>query len=161
MRHHSRLAEDSYTRFTHAAAWPGASAGTAPDAAPAQAAEATTFAPTPSSPDVAAGVGLLIAGAYAGLIGAFALATVATAHSAFMLTIAALFVVAFMAVPYLFLAIEPGAGRRPSLERFLRDGMATMTGRCSGRDALIQMLIVPVLLTFGVLAMGVAIAFAL
>ena len=159
MRHHSRLAEDSFTRVTHAAAWPG----TAPAAAIAAAepAEPADFAPTPSSPDVAAGVGVLIAGAYAALIGAFALATVATAHSAFMLTIAALFVVAFMTVPFLFLAIEPGGGRRPSFERFLHDGMATMTGHCRGRDALIQMLIVPVLLTLGVLAMGVAIAFAL
>ena len=56
----------------------------------------------------------------------------------------------------IFFSVEQSTGRRPSFERFLREGMATMTGRSSGRDALIQMLIVPVMLTFGVIAMGIA-----
>jgi len=34
--------------------------------------------------------------------------------------------------------------------------MDTLTGHSSGRDALIQMMVVPVLLTLGLLAMGIA-----
>ena len=37
-------------------------------------------------------------------------------------------------------------------------GMNTFTGHNSGKAALIQMLIVPIMLTLGVLAMGITIA---
>ena len=40
----------------------------------------------------------------------------------------------------------------------MRDGMNTLTGHSTGGAALVQMMIVPVLLTFGVLLMGVAAA---
>jgi hypothetical protein len=35
-------------------------------------------------------------------------------------------------------------------------GLDTFTGHSSGKDALVQMLIVPILLTLGLLAMGIA-----
>jgi hypothetical protein len=40
----------------------------------------------------------------------------------------------------------------------MRDGMDTFTGHSSGGAALIQMLIVPVLLTLGAAGMGIAAA---
>jgi hypothetical protein len=40
----------------------------------------------------------------------------------------------------------------------MRQGIDTFTGHCSGRTALVHMLIVPVFLTLGVIAMGIAIA---
>jgi hypothetical protein len=40
----------------------------------------------------------------------------------------------------------------------MRKGMDTLTGHCSGRAALVQMMIVPVLLTLGVAMMGIAAA---
>ena len=84
---------------------------------------------------------------------------VGSRESIFMIVVSALLVVAYFTVPRIFLHIEPAAGRRPTLARFLSDGIATMTGHTSGRDALVQMLIVPVLLTVGVIAMGIAAAF--
>ena len=111
---------------------------------------------TPAAPDVPTGAGVLIVAAYCALLTSLALASVASRESAFAIAIAALFLVAFFTVPRLFFGIEPAKQRRPSLDRFMHEGMETLTGHSSGRDALIQMLIVPVLLTMGILAMGVA-----
>jgi hypothetical protein len=161
MRHEQIADEASYARVEIAAAWPAA-VRAAP--APLPEDEEGTFhplAPTPSCPDVPAAAGGLIVAAYVGLIAAFAVAMTGSGRSIFALAICGVFLAAFFAVPRIFLGLEPAAGRRPTLDRFLRDGMATMTGRSSGRDALIQMLIVPVMLTLGVIAMGIAAAILL
>jgi hypothetical protein len=100
----------------------------------------------------------MIAASYVVLVGTFALATIASAYSVYMITISFSFLVAYFAVPWLFLRQEPKSGRRPSLDRFMRDGIDTFTGHSSGGAALIQMMIVPILLTLGVAAMGIAAA---
>ena len=159
MRHEQIADKASYTKVEIAAVWPVmARAAQAPLPG---ATEAQPFAPTPSCPDVPAAAGGLIVAAYAGLLAAFALAMTGSAQSIFAIVVCGLFLAAFFTVPRLFLALEPSTGRRPSLQRFLSEGMGTMTGRSSGRDALVQMLIVPVLLTFGVIAMGIAAAIIL
>ena len=76
-----------------------------------------------------------------------------------MIAIAAFFVAVFFTVPTIFFGIEPGDARRVSFDRFLSQGIDTLTGHNSGKAALVQMLIVPVLLTVGVIAMGIAAAF--
>jgi hypothetical protein len=119
------------------------------------------FMPTPAAPDIPAGVGGLIVAAYVALIATFAAATIRSADSAFVLAIVAFFVGMFFAVPRLFFGIEPKAGPRIGLDRFMHDGIETFTGHCSGRAALVQMLIVPLFLTLGVAAMGIAIAIIL
>jgi hypothetical protein len=159
MRHEQVLARDSYDRVDVAAVWPvGVQVAPLPVPDLEHGLRAEHFEPTPSAPDVAAGVGGLIAASYAGLIAAFAVATVGSRESLFMVTISALFVVAFFTVPRLMLGQEPKTGRRPSFERFLADGMETLTGHSTGTAALVQMLIVPVFLTFAILAIGVAAA---
>jgi hypothetical protein len=159
MRHDQILARDTYDRVDVAAVWPvGVQVAPLPVLDIDQPAQAARFEPTPSAPDVAAGVGGLIAASYGGLIAAFAVATAGSRESLFMITISALFVVAFFTVPRLILAQEPKTGRRPSFERFLAEGMETLTGHSTGGAALVQMLIVPVFLTFAILAIGVAAA---
>lgn len=111
-----------------------------------------------AAPDVPATVGGLIAASYVGLIAALAVATAGSAKSIFAIVIAALFLIAFFAVPRIFFAVERGSRVRTSFDAFLRNGMDTFTGRNSGKAALIQMLIVPVMLTLAVLAMGIIIA---
>ena len=112
--------------------------------------------PSPAAPDVAAGVGGLIVAAYAALILVFFAFFTGSATALFAVTIAAGFAIAFFSVPRLFFAVEPDPGRRPSLSVFMYRGLDTLTGHSSGKDALVQMLIVPVLLTLGLLAMGIA-----
>lgn len=70
------------------------------------------------------------------------------------MAIFALFIVAGFGVPALWTKIAPEHGQRPMrLHQLMRNGIATYTGRLSGRDAVIQMLILPVL----ILGWGVAI----
>ena len=114
--------------------------------------------PAPAAPDVPAAAAGLLAASYAGLLGALALATVGSGSSLFVIAIAAFFVMIFFAVPRIFFAIEPNGDRRISFDRFLAQGIDTFTGHNSGKAALVQMLIVPILLTLGVLAMGITVA---
>jgi hypothetical protein len=157
MLHEHVSFDDADGAVNIAAIWP-ASAQIAPIPIPdlVEPRQVAAQAPTPSAPDVPGGVGVLIVGAYAAVIAALALTAVASRESAFMVVIAGLFLVAFFTVPRVFLKVEPKAGRRPSLDRFLAEGMDTLTGHSSGPAALVQMLIVPVFLTFGILAMAVA-----
>lgn len=159
MRHEQILDKGSYSKVSVAAVWPAnplVAPLPIPDLEEPQQPEA--FAPTPAAQDVPAAVGGLLVAAYASLIGAFALATVGSAESLYVVTISALFVVTFFTVPRIFLGVEPKAGKRPSFDRFMRDGLETLTGHSTGAATLVQMLIVPVLLTFAALAMGVAAA---
>ena len=162
MRHEQLLVKDSHRKVDVAAVWPdGLQIVPLPildiDEAPAP----PQAGPSPAAPDVPGAVGAMIAGSYVLLLGTFALATVASAYSIYMITISALFLIAYFTVPWLFLRQEPKSGRRPSLDRFMRDGMETLTGHSTGREALVQMLIVPVFLTLGAAAMGITAAITL
>ena len=154
MRHENLLATDSYRKIDIVPVRDGL-------ANPASTETEEPFRSAPAAPDVAAGVGLLVIASYSALLAAFALATVASAYSAYVVVICALFLVSFFTVPILFLRQEPGDGKRPSFEHFLRKGIDTHTGHSSGSAALVQMLIVPVLLTAGVAVMGIAAAIIL
>jgi hypothetical protein len=129
---------------------------------PGQQTETVSVAPPfraePAAPDVPASVGAMLFAAYLALIGALAIATSGPGESRMVLVIAGLFVVAFFAVPHFIFAQEPKSGRRPDLDRFLATGMRTFTGDCTGGAALVQMFLVPVALTIGMLAIAVVIA---
>ena len=159
MRHEQLSATDSFRKVDVAAVWP-TSAQLAPlpllDVEHGPTADDVGHAP--AAPDVPGAVGAMIVGSYVVLLGTFALATVASAYSIYMITISALFLVAYFTIPWLFLKQEPNSGRRPTLDRFMRDGMETLTGHSTGPAALVQMLIVPCLLTIGVAMMGIAAA---
>ena len=160
MRHEQVADKASYQKVDIAAVWP-ASAQVAPLPVPDVEMQAEPFRAAAAAPDVPAGVGVLIAGSYAALVGALAVATMGSKESLFQLAIVVTFLIAFFAVPRLFLGLEPSDGRRPTMGRFMAQGIETLTGHCSGRAALVQMLIVPVLLTFAALAMGVIAAIAM
>ena len=111
-------------------------------------------------PDVPRAVGVLMAATYAAIVGLFAL-TIATAGQApFMIAIDVMFLIAFFAVPTIMLKLERDPARRPSMSRFMSQGMQTYTGHVSGGGAVTQMFVVPVLLAFAVLAMGIIVVLA-
>lgn len=120
--------------------------------------EARPFQPEPAAQDVPAFVGGMMAGTYFALIGALALATAGPGQSGLALAIAGFFVAIFFAVPWLIFRQEPANSRRTGMPRFLAQGIQTYTGPCTGKAALVQMLIVPVLLTLGVLLIAAEIA---
>jgi hypothetical protein len=159
MRHEKIVRPTAVDEVEIAAVWP-ASAQVAPAPIP-ETFSAENFRPTPAAPDVPASVGAMIVAANAAVIGALYFATAGTAFSIFMITISALFVVAFFTVPRIFLGVEPKSHPRTSLDRFLHQGIETLTGHTGGRDALVQILIVPVLLAAGIFVMGIAAAIIL
>ena len=158
MRHEQILARDAYGKVDVGAVWPVTTqVALLPVLDKAHAVRQPQQA-TPAVPDVPAAVGKLIIISYVALLGAFALATVASAHSIYTTVICAIFLIAYFTVPWLFFKQDQSMGVRPTMESFMQDGMETLTGHCTGRAALVQMMIVPVFLTIGVAAMGIAAA---
>lgn len=118
-------------------------------------------APTPAVPDVPAAVGKLLVASCAGLIAIFFVTLAGSRESAFMITISGLYVAIFCAVPWIFLKVEKDRSRRPDFAQFMARGLDTWTGHISGRGALVQMLIVPAMLSLCLLAIGLTAAIRL
>lgn len=110
--------------------------------------------PAAAAPDMPKAAGVFMIASYAALMGAFVV-TIHGARADFAIVIACFYVVMFFAVPTIFFGVEDDRVRRPSLLEFLDRGVDTATGHISGGGALVQMLIVPVLLAFAILAMGI------
>jgi hypothetical protein len=142
-----------------AAVWPSFEDALLARHAPGQARNAAgaalAFTPAAAAPDVPAAVGRLIVAPYFALLGVFFALFAGSPLALFSIAVCAFFVAMYFAVPRIFFAIEADPARRPTLSQFIHGGLQTLTGRTGGKDALVQMLIVPVLLTFGLAAMGI------
>ena len=66
-------------------------------------------------------------------------------------TISAGLVVTFFTRMRIFFEMDPDEAPRPRRNMFMGKGIATFGGHCSGTDAIVQMLLVPVLITLGLL----------
>jgi hypothetical protein len=76
----------------------------------------------------------------------------------FMVVVSTFYAVVFFGVPYTFWRINPKrASPRQGLHEFLRTPFETMYGVVSGREALLQVIMVPLAVTLGGIAMGIAI----
>ena len=114
-----------------------------------------TSQPERAVPDVPASIGLMLIGVYVAIVGLFALTIATAGQGPFMIAIDVAFLAAFFSVPMIMLKQEKDMSRRPTLGRFMAQGMQTYTGHISGGGALAQMFVVPVSLAFGVLAIGI------
>jgi hypothetical protein len=153
MRHiridNPKVREDAHI----AAVWPGLEEAIA--AAPAAGPAAEARSPATAAPDVPAAVGGLVVASYAGLMAVFFALFARSPLALFSIVICAFFVVLFFAVPRIFLAVEADPARRPTLAEFRYKGMEILTGHSGGGEAIVQMVVVPVLLTLGLAAMGI------
>lgn len=140
-----------------AAVWPVAGQ-IAPVPIPDMETPAPVHQPAAAADDVPGVVGAMIAASYAAVVATLFLATSGSVYSIFMITVSALFVLIFFTVPRIFMAIEPKSKTRATFDHFLENGMETLTGHSSAKAAMVQMMIVPVFLTFGIGAMGIAAA---
>jgi hypothetical protein len=111
---------------------------------------------TPAVPDMPPAIGRAIVAVYAALVGVFFVTMASGAEATFMIAISALYVAIFLAVPRIFLKVENDRSVRPDLGRFMEKGIDTWTGHMSGSSALVQIFVVPVLLTLGMLVIGIA-----
>ena len=126
---------------------------------PAEMAEDRVDRPQPAQPeravpDLPAAIGFGMIAVYSAIVVLFALTIATTGQGPFMIAIDIMFLAAFFTVPILILGQEKDPARRPTLGRFLAQGMQTYTGHISGGGALAQMFVVPICLAFGVLAIG-------
>lgn len=94
---------------------------------------------------------------YLGFVGVMALGF-SSPGLAIPMAIFVVFIVAGFGVPAIWTRLKPGnSGRQMSLDRLMRRGIATNTGHLAGRDAAVQMLILPVLiLAWGVVTVTIA-----
>jgi hypothetical protein len=110
--------------------------------------------PAAAAPDMPKAAGIFMVGSYAAIMAAFVV-TIHGARADFAIVIGCFYLAMFFAIPAIFFGVENDRVRRPSMLEFLDKGVETATGRISGSGALVQMLIVPVLLAFAILAMGI------
>lgn len=111
------------------------------------------FRSAAAMPDVPVGVGRLIMASYVGMVVVFAIGLGGARDINFALTIVGLSVVVYFTVPRILLGIQSSANDRPSVERFLSEGMMTCTGWTGGKAALVQILIAPVCLLIAAIIM--------
>jgi hypothetical protein len=159
MRHESLEDRQPFDAVDIAAVWPS-SAQVAPLPIPdlAETREPRPTIATAAAADVPAAVGIMIVVSFGMLLAALALATAGSGQSVFAIVIAAFFLFMFFAVPAVFLGVEAAERRGRSFDDFMERGMATLNGHCTGGAALVQMLLIPVSLTVGIVFMGIAAA---
>jgi len=78
--------------------------------------------------------------------------------SAMVATIGLGFAIIYVAVPAIFLKVEKRSGRI-SMSQFLERGLDTCTGHLTGREAVIQFMVLPVCLLLTVTTVGIFWAF--
>jgi len=111
-----------------------------------------------AAPDMPVAAGLFLVAIYGVLLAMLAIGTTGSGRSLFAIGVDVFFLFMFFTIPAAFLGLGNGGRRHPSLSRFMEDGMQTLTGHTTGGEALVQMLIVPLCLTFGIICIGIAVA---
>jgi hypothetical protein len=154
MRHEQVKLTESFDILDVAEIWPRAEI--MPGAPLAEIEAGLLPAAPPAVPDMPPAIGRAIVAVYATLILMFAVTMGRSSEAAFMIAISALYLAVFLTVPRVLLGVENDRSRRPDMARFMAEGIGTYTGRLSGAAALAQIFVVPVLLTFAILAIGLA-----
>lgn len=80
-----------------------------------------------------------------------------SSNALFQVVIGTAYAVMFFGVPYEMSRIYPGKRARRSIWQFLAEPFQTQTGTMPGYEALLQMVLVPILLTIGGSAIGIII----
>ena len=118
------------------------------------------FVPQSAAPQVPAAVGWLMLLTYAALMGVFLLFFGGTGNTAFAIAIGVFFLAVYAAVPFAFLRLQARNPDQANWTRFVERGLDTWTGHLSGRQALFQIMAIPVALTIAVFGIGLAAHFA-
>jgi hypothetical protein len=108
------------------------------------------------------GVLALVLGFYAAMVGLMWLAFARIGEDAAVLLVVTLVFVTFAVVPLILLRLgrEEEVGTSISFREFLDAEMDTLTGPLGGRAALVQIIVVPALLTLCLIGIAVALTLA-
>lgn len=106
--------------------------------------------------DLPKAVGWMIVASYASILVAFGWAFLGQGDVLFNLGGCAVYLAMYLGVPWVFLKVEPKTGQpRPDLADFMERGLSTWTGHVTGREALAQILAIPVAVAFAALGIGI------
>lgn len=106
--------------------------------------------------DLPRAVGWMIVASYASILVAFGWAFLGAGDVLFNLGVCAAYLAMYLGVPWVFLKVEPKTGQpRPDLTDFMERGLSTWTGHVTGREALAQILTIPVAVAIAALGIGI------
>ena len=111
----------------------------------------------PVATTLPAAVPAIAVAGYAGILVAFWLSFAGNVEAALAIAVSTAYAAMYFGVPYLMVRLaekHDGAPHRQSLHSFLSGEFETITGRIGGWAAVIQVVLVPVGLAFGALAIG-------
>jgi hypothetical protein len=128
--------------------------------APAVARAAAVAVPQPAAPHQPPAVGWLMLLAYAASMGGFLLFFGGSGYTAFVIAIGVFFLAVYAGVPYVFLRLQARNPDQATWTGFLERGLETWTGHLSGRQALFQIMAIPVALAIAAFGIGLAAHFA-
>lgn len=97
---------------------------------------------------------------WAGFLSVFWVTFWMSSNALFMVVVGTFYALMFFGVPIKMSQMAPTRPRAGSLGAFLRGQFATLDGPISGVDALLQVVLVPVALTLGGIAIGIIIHLA-
>ena len=106
------------------------------------------------------GVYKIALGCWAGFLAVFWVTFWMSANALFMVVIGTFYALMYFGVPVIMSRMAPTRPRPGSLAGFLRGRFATIDGPISGLDALLQVILVPVALGLGGIAIGIIIRMA-
>jgi hypothetical protein len=116
--------------------------------------------PESAAPYLPPAVGWMMVAAYAISMFGFLLFFTGSHQVLFMLVVGLFYLTIYVAVPMIFLRIQPRTGRQVNWSRFLDQGMETWTGHLSGKQAAVQILAIPAALALAVFGIGIALQFS-
>lgn len=97
------------------------------------------------------------AGAYAWILGVLAVVLGTSPEALFVIGISAIFLLVYLTVPGFMALVGHAESQRTSLRAFLDRPMELWTGEVPGREAALQVVLLPVALAVGMTAIGVVI----
>ncbi len=103
--------------------------------------------------DVPAGVGVAIVAAYGLMMVGFLTFFAGSADNLLALAVDAVYLAMYLGVPALMFMVE-GRSRRVTWFQFLNKGLTTWTGHVEGREAVAQILTIPLTIAGGVFGVG-------
>jgi hypothetical protein len=124
-------------------------------AAAVEAGEEALVTSTPAVSDIPTAVGFAVVGAFGAVVLCFMIFFSGSAQSRFVTTVTLCFLIVYFAVPLVLIALQPKSVRRGTWSSFRRNGLYVRTGHVGGKEAMLQILVLPICLFVAAVGMGV------
>jgi len=110
---------------------------------------------TPAVSDIPKAVGFAVVGAFGAVVLCFMLFFSGSAQSRFVTVVTLCFCAVYFAIPFILIVLQPKSARRSAWSSFRRNGLSVRTGHVGGKEALLQIFVLPICLFVAAVGMGV------